>query len=27
VRKASPMPKPPDPQLFDREIEFTFMAR
>ena len=24
VRKASPLPKPPDPELFDREIEFTF---
>jgi len=27
VRKASPMPKPPDPALFDREIEFTFTTR
>jgi len=27
VRKASPMPNPPDPELFDREIEFTFMTR
>lgn len=24
VRKASPLPKPPDPELFDREIEFNF---
>lgn len=24
VRKASPLPLPPDPELFDREIHFTF---
>jgi colicin import membrane protein len=24
VRKASPLPSPPDPALFDREIQFTF---
>lgn len=24
VRKASPLPTPPDPELFDREIYFTF---
>lgn len=27
VRKASPLPQPPDPELFDREIEFTFVPR
>ena len=24
VRKASPLPLPPDPELFDRKIQFTF---
>ena len=24
VRKASPLPPPPDPDVFDREIHFTF---
>jgi len=24
VRKASPLPIPPDARLFDRELEFTF---
>lgn len=27
VRKASPLPPPPDPQVFDREIHFTFKPR
>ncbi len=27
VRKASPLPLPPDPELFDREIVFTFKPR
>ena len=27
VRKASPLPLPPDPELFDREIYFTFKPR
>ncbi len=24
VYRASPLPPPPDPELFEREIEFTF---
>jgi len=24
VRKASPLPAPPEPELFEREIEFIF---
>jgi len=27
VRKASPLPLPPDPELFDREIYFKFKPR
>ena len=27
VRKASPLPPPPDPKVFDREIHFTFRPR
>lgn len=27
VRKASPLPEPPDPDVFEREIEFTFIPR
>ena len=27
VRKASPLPEPPDPALFDRNLEFTFKPR
>lgn len=27
VRKASPLPPPPDPEVFDREIHFTFRPR
>ena len=27
VRKASPLPPPPDPKVFDREIHFTFKPR
>jgi len=27
VRKASPLPLPPDPELFEREIYFTFKPR
>lgn len=27
VRKASPLPKPPNPDVFDREIHFTFKPR
>ena len=27
VRKASPLPLPPDPELFDREIHFKFNPR
>jgi len=27
VRKASPLPPPPDPELFDRQIDFTFKPR
>ena len=26
VRKASPLPDPPAPELFDREIEFIFVV-
>ena len=27
VRKASPLPPPPNPEVFDREIHFTFKPR
>ncbi len=27
VRKASPLPAPPDPELFEREIDLTFVPR
>ena len=27
VRKASPLPPPPSPEVFDREIHFTFKPR
>jgi hypothetical protein len=27
VRKASPLPLPPNPDVFDREIYFTFKPR
>ena len=27
VRKASPLPLPPNPDVFDREINFTFKPR